>query len=208
MEAINQAGTSMGVVGMDGIVLAAERRSTGKLLDADRSQDKLYHISDDIIVAVAGLTADANILIDYARSLYQRYLLTYDAPMPVEKLVQAVCNVKQNYTQSGGLRPFGVSMLYAGWDEEFGYQLYQSDPSGNYSGWKATCIGANNSMASSIFKSDYQDSLNTEEVKRLIVKAFSKSIEASKIDCDRGIILILLILLIHYSGNRCPDQSR
>ena len=30
-----------------------------------------------------------------------------------------------------------------GWDRRLGFQLYQSDPSGNYSGWKATCIGNN-----------------------------------------------------------------
>ena len=42
-----------------------------------------------------------------------------------------------------GLRPFGVSILYMGWDRHYGFQLYQSDPSGNYSGWKATCIGNN-----------------------------------------------------------------
>ena len=48
---------------------------------------------------------------------------------------------------SSGLRPFGVSILYMGWDKHYGFQLYQSDPSGNYSGWKATCIG-NNSVVS------------------------------------------------------------
>lgn len=46
-----------------------------------------------------------------------------------------------------GKRPFGVSILYMGWDKHYGYQLYQSDPSGNYSGWKATCIGNNSSVS-------------------------------------------------------------
>ena len=49
-----------------------------------------------------------------------------------------------------GKRPFGVSLLYMGWDQHYGYQLYQSDPSGNYTGWKATCIG-NNHQVSSFF---------------------------------------------------------
>ncbi len=61
--------------------------------------------------------------------------------MPVEQVVKYVCNHKQAYTQYGGLRPFGVSFLFAGWDKNFGFQLYQTDPSGNYSGWKATVIG-------------------------------------------------------------------
>ena len=61
--------------------------------------------------------------------------------MPVEQLVRHVCDYKQAYTQYGGLRPFGVAFLFAGYDKHHGYQLYQSDPSGNFSGWKATVIG-------------------------------------------------------------------
>lgn len=46
-----------------------------------------------------------------------------------------------------GKRPFGVSLLYMGWDKHYGFQLYQSDPSGNYGGWKATCIGNNSAVS-------------------------------------------------------------
>ena len=55
----------------------------------------------------------------------------YEETMPCEQLVSFVCDIKQAYTQYGGKRPFGVSILYMGWDKELGYQLYQSDPSGN-----------------------------------------------------------------------------
>ena len=92
-----------------------------------------------ICCAVAGITSDANNLIDYARLQAQRYLFRYTEPMPVEQLVSNICNMKQGYTQYGGLRPFGVSFLYAGYDKIYGFQLYHSDPSGNYAGWKATC---------------------------------------------------------------------
>merc|ERR1711878_195908 len=57
--------------------------------------------------------------------------------------------------QYGGLRPFGVAFLFAGYDEHYGFQLYQSDPSGNYSGWKATVIGANNQAGKSLLKNEY-----------------------------------------------------
>lgn len=49
-----------------------------------------------------------------------------------------------------GKRPFGVSLLYIGWDKHYGFQLYQSDPSGNYGGWKATCIGNNSAVSISV----------------------------------------------------------
>ena len=52
-----------------------------------------------------------------------------------------------------GKRPFGVSLLYMGWDKHYGFQLYQSDPSGNYGGWKGTCIGNNSAVSFQIVSS-------------------------------------------------------
>lgn len=80
------------------------------------------------------------------------------------------------------MRPFGASFLWAGWDKVHGFQLYQSDPSGNYGGWKATCIGANNTTAQSIFKSDYEeDSMTVLEAKKLLVKVLGKTVESATI---------------------------
>lgn len=99
--------------------------------------------------------ADANILINSARLAAQRHAFAFGEPVPVEQLVRALCDAKQGYTQFGGLRPYGVSLLYAGWDRERGFQLYQSDPSGNYSGWKATAVGAGAAAAQAILRADY-----------------------------------------------------
>jgi 20S proteasome alpha/beta subunit len=65
--------------------------------------------------AAPGGAADANILINRCRLAAQQYRFQYQEPIPVEQLVRAVCDSKQGYTQFGGLRPFGVSLLYAGW---------------------------------------------------------------------------------------------
>merc|ERR1712168_908876 len=101
-------------------------------------------------------TADANVLVMRLRDYAQRYELNYHEPMPLEDLVRDLCDIKQAYTQFGGKRPFGVSILYMGWDKHYGYQLYHSDPSGNYSGWKATCIGNNHSAAHSLLTQEYK----------------------------------------------------
>mmetsp|Transcript_25058 Transcript_25058/g.69127 ORF Transcript_25058/g.69127 Transcript_25058/m.69127 type:complete len:268 (+) Transcript_25058:175-978(+) len=156
IEAINNAGTCVGILAKDGIVMASERRITSGLLAPSKTSEKTYQLSSHISCNVAGLTADANILIDQARLRAGRYAYTYQEPIPVEQLVEHVCNYKQFYTQRGGLRPFGVAFLFAGYDEHYGFQLYQSDPSGNYSGWKATVIGANNQAGKSLLKSEYK----------------------------------------------------
>lgn len=71
--------------------------------------------------------------------------------------LQHLCDTKQAYTQFGGKHPFGVSLLYSGWDKRHGSQLYQSDPSRNYAGWKATRTGNNSTAAVSMFTQDYKE---------------------------------------------------
>eukprot|EP00026_Physarum_polycephalum_P014817 Phypoly_transcript_15376.p1 GENE.Phypoly_transcript_15376~~Phypoly_transcript_15376.p1 ORF type:complete len:238 (+),score=30.10 Phypoly_transcript_15376:97-714(+) len=175
MEAINHAGACIGILGTDGVVLAAEKKSTSKLLETDVSSEKMYKIDNHLACAVAGITADANIIINYARLSSQRYYYTYQEPMPVEQLVAQVSDLKQGYTQYGGLRPFGTSFLYAGWDRHYGFQLYHSDPSGNYGGWKATAIGANNQSAQSLLRAEYKPEFKVEDALKLAAKVLSKS---------------------------------
>lgn len=148
--------------------------------------EKTYQLCPHASCNVAGLTADANILIDQARLRAGRYAYQYQEPIPVEQLVEYVCNYKQFYTQRGGLRPFGVAFLFAGYDEHYGFQLYQSDPSGNYSGWKATVIGANNQAGKSLLKSEYKTGEEAEEsipdvqeALKLAVKVLNKTMDGT-----------------------------
>ena len=104
IEAINNAGTCVGLKSTDGVVLAAEKRVVSKLLAPSKTSEKTYTIDDHAACLVAGLNADANILIQEARVRSQRYLYEYQEPIPVENMVKAVCNYKQAYTQFGGLR--------------------------------------------------------------------------------------------------------
>lgn len=124
-------------------------------------------------------------LVNYARTSAQRHLSTYNEDIPVEQLAQHLCNLKQGYTQYGGLRPFGVSLLYAGWDPHYAFQLYHSDPSGNYSGWKATCIGANNGTAQSLLKQDYKDDISLEEAIGLVLKTMSKTMDSTTLGSEK-----------------------
>lgn len=191
IEAINNAGTCVGLLASDGIVMASERKVTSGLLAPPKRSEKTYVLAPHLACNVAGLTADANRLMEEARLRAGRYHYQYQEPIPVEQLVEFVCNYKQYYTQRGGLRPFGVAFLFAGYDRHYGFQLYQSDPSGNYSGWKATVIGANNQAGKSILKSDYEttpsDAMEGTEPQipdiqaalRLAVKVLNKTMDGT-----------------------------
>jgi len=186
MEAIGHAGTCLGILAKDGVVLAAEKRNTNKLLDEVASSEKIYKLHDDIACSVAGITSDANVLTAELRLMAQRYLLQYQEPIPCEQLVSTLCDVKQAYTQFGGKRPFGVSLLYMGWDRHYGFQLYQSDPSGNYGGWKATCIGNNSAAAISMLKQEFKvDESNVQTCLQLAVKVLGKTLDTNKLTADK-----------------------
>ena len=174
-----------------GVVVVVEKKVTSKLLAPTRSSDKVYKIDGHVVAAVAGLTADANILVEYARLCAQRHAYTYSEPQPVEALVQLLCDYKHSYTQYGGLRPFGVSFLYAGWDRHHGFQLYQSDPSGNYSGWKATAIGANSTSAMAALKADYAESMSLPDAVRLALRVLTKAMDATAPSAEKVEVVLL-----------------
>ncbi|KAJ6246548.1 proteasome subunit alpha type-4 [Anaeramoeba flamelloides] len=205
MEAIRHAGSAVGILATDGVILATEKRVVSPLLDQSiiskteiSNSEKLYKIDSHLVCAVAGITSDANTLINISRMTCQRHTYTYGQKMPIEQLVRRVCDIKQGYTQYGGLRPFGVSFLFAGYDEDFGFQLYLADPSGNYSGWKAVAIGTNHNSATSMLRSEFKinkeqtgdnlegtKELNLKEATKLVVKVLAKTMDSTSLNSEK-----------------------
>lgn len=76
-------------------------------------------------------------------------------------------------------------MLYMGWDKHYGFQLYQSEPSGNYGGWKATCIGNNHQAAVSMLKQEYKDTPTLKQCLELAIKVLSKTLDSTKLSSNK-----------------------
>src|SRR3970282_24254 len=91
-----------------GVVLMADRKIGSRLVETS-SIEKIFQIDEHIGCATSGLVADARVLVDYARLVAQINKVTYAERMGVDLLVQRVCDFKQNYTQYGGVRPFGTT---------------------------------------------------------------------------------------------------
>jgi 20S proteasome subunit alpha 2 len=133
LAAANNGETSIGLKTKDGIILACEKYLGSVLID-ETSFNKISNVSKYIGSSYSGLGPDFKVLLKKGRKEFQTYKLTFmDDLMPIHSISKQVANLMQEYTQSGGVRPFGVCMFLAGSDRD-GNHLYQVDPSGAYYG--------------------------------------------------------------------------
>ncbi|EKF98756.1 proteasome alpha 3 subunit, putative [Trypanosoma cruzi] len=196
-EAISQAGTVIGILTTGGVVLGAEKGVQNSLFDSENMEDKnisgekMYKIASHIGCSVAGVTSDAYALLNYARLSANRHHYTYQEPMAAEDLCRLLCDEKQLYTQYGGVRPFGVSFLLAGWDRHHGYQLYHTDTSGNYNAWRAYAIGQNDQVAQSLLKRDWKPELTLDEGIVLCLRVLGKTMDTVKLSAERLEVAVL-----------------
>ena len=134
-----------------------------------RSVRKIVNLDNHIALACAGLKADARVLINRARIECQSYRLTIEDPVTVEYITRYIAGLQQKYTQSGGVRPFGLSTLIIGFDPHTGTPaLYQTDPSGTFSAWKANATGRNSNSIREFLEKNYTETSGQETVKLAI----------------------------------------
>lgn len=124
----------------------------------------------------AGMGPDFRVVIRNARKNAQKYYLTYREVQPVSQVVRESALLMQEYTQSGGVRPFGVSCLVAGYDDD-GPQLFQVDPSGSSFGWKATAIGKNYVNAKNFLERRYNEDMELDDAVHIALLTLRESYE-------------------------------
>jgi len=174
-EAVKTGATSIGLVCRDAVVLLAQKRISSSLI-VGGSHEKIYQIDSHVVAASSGLVADARKLVDLSRLEAQRHRLTYDEAISVELLAKKVGDHIQAYTQYGGVRPYGVSLLIAGADGDL--RLFETDPSGALFEYKATAIGSGKKAVEELFEKEYREGLDLDDALKLCVKALKKVSDA------------------------------
>lgn len=168
-KAVEKASTAVGALFSNGVVLAAAR-SLQKLLVTE-SSEKISKIDKHIGLAACGILADSRVLVDYARIRSQINRITYGEPIELWALVKDISDRKQRFTQVGGIRPFGVSLLVAGMDGS--PHLFETDPSGTLREWKAHAVGRGSKEARKVLMEKYREGMTKEEILSLALKALN-----------------------------------
>ena len=189
IEAVRRGATAIVCRNDKSVVFAVEKKSSD-LQDNDKGSEKIFKIDDHIGVAIAGLTADARVLVDRARVQAQVNILSYDEKISVKDSTLNICEYLQAYTMNAGTRPFGVSFLIAGVDSN-GASLYLTDPSGAMWGYKAFAIGSGATEARAFLEKNYKEDINDDDLKLLPLKTLKELMgeDLDKDTCDVAFIL-------------------
>jgi 20S proteasome subunit alpha 2 len=162
LAAANNGETTLAIKTKDGVILATEKYLSSILVD-ESSFTKIVPMSKYIGSTYSGLGPDFKVLSKKSRKDFQSYRLEFmDEIMPVHSLAKECANLMQEYTQMGGVRPFGLCTFYAGYDR-LGYHLFQVDPSGAYYELKAGAIGKGRQKAVQSLERRYQDNMSMDD---------------------------------------------
>ncbi len=179
--------TAIGMVCKDGVILVTDKRLVDKLV-VPESIEKIFKIDQHVMATAAGILSDARVLIERAQVKAQQHRVDFDSPIDNLAVVKDLCNLKQYTTQSGGLRPFGVSLLVAGVDEK-GASLYETDPTGIFNQFKASVIGEGEADLEEMLHKEYKESMTMDEGLQLAIKMLKKvlndNFKAERIDAAR-----------------------
>jgi proteasome alpha subunit len=181
-KTVRLGSSSIGMTCKDGIFILADKRVEDKLIISS-SANKIYEIDSHIIASVAGISADAKVLIDKAQLLAQQNKMTYDSPIEPELIIKEISGIKQQFTQYGGARPFGVSIMVAGIQEKKP-RLYTSDVTGNYFEYYANAIGENDAKLKEALREKYKKDLTIKQGVKIALDIF-KGIQKEEFNINK-----------------------
>lgn len=181
-KVIRLGSASIGMVCKEGVIIVSDKRIRDKLIAAE-STHKIMEIDSHIMAASAGLLADSRILVDNAQVMAQQNRITYGSAIEPISVIRMIADKKQQFTQYGGARPFGVSMLIAGVHKKVGH-LFTSDVTGNFFSYKANAIGENDEKIKEILRTDFKEGISIDEGIRFSMKIF-KDILGKNFEVDR-----------------------
>ena len=173
LEAVRRGTLVIAAKSKAGAVLVTRKKFT-KLMDSS-TIEKIFQMDEHMGCAIAGLHADSRILVDYARVQCQVHRLTYSEPVRIQTITRKLADIKQQYSQHGGVRPFGSSLLIVGIDPDGMPRITTTSPSGIYWSWRGTAMGRNADTARETLEKELNDEMSMEELVKLGIKILKES---------------------------------
>jgi len=187
-KTIRLGSSSIGMVCSDGVFIIADKR-VEDILVVKTSANKIHEIDSHILASVAGIISDARVLVEKAQILAQQHRVTYDSPIEPELIIKEIANIKQQFTQYGGARPFGVSLMVAGINNKKP-ELFTSDITGNYFSYYTNAIGESDEKIKDKLREKYKPELTIKKGAKLALDIF-KEVQGKNFNLNRFEIIYI-----------------
>ena len=181
-KTVRLGSASIGMVCSDGVFILADKRVKDKLI-VQSSANKVYEIDSHIISSVAGIVSDARVLVERSQVVAQQHRITYDSPIEPELIIKEVANTMQQFTQYGGARPFGVSLMIGG-IRNGRPELFTSDITGNYFSYYANAIGEGDEKIRERLRESHKPDMEIKRGVKLALEMF-EDIQGKNFEIDR-----------------------
>jgi proteasome alpha subunit len=172
---IEKGSPAVAITYKNGIVVVTDKKIYSSLI-IPKSIEKVFKIDNHIWTACSGLIGDGRRLVDFARQIAQENRTYYDNAIEIETLVRRIASIIQYFTQYGGARPFGVSLIIAGVDS-LGKHIFETEPSGAITEYKAVAIGQNREKLMKYLEKNYKENISLETAIKLGIKALSLNLD-------------------------------
>ncbi len=165
--------TTVGLVCRDGVVLAAEKKSTMGNLVASKETEKIFQLDDHIAMTIAGLSGDAQALVRYMKAELKLFSMENQR----KSSIKGAATLLSNILHGNKFYPFYVQLIIAGMDPS-GPSIYDLDPvGGTEEEKKFFSTGSGSPMALGVLEDSYKDGMSVEEGSRIAVRAIRAAIE-------------------------------
>lgn len=181
-ENLNTGTTTLGIRYKDGVVIASERRATMGNMIAHNQVQKVYKISDNLGMTIAGLVGDAQLMVRYIQSEVAMYSIKRGAPMTVNAASTLVANVIR--------QGFYLQLVVAGYDSTGGH-VYSIDGAGGYIEDKWVSTGSGSPFSMGVLEGKYKDDMTESEAVDLAISALNSSIRRDSASGDGMLISVI-----------------
>lgn len=161
--------TTVGLKLRDSVVIAADKRASQGYFIAHKGVRKILKIDDHIVMSIAGLVADAQILASQLQYLARKHRYEEGVPVSVKTLVSYLGLLLNTYKYF----PFEVQLLVGGYDME--PRLYAVQWFGDYVEENYAVTGSGSPIAVGLIENRYSPDMNVEEAVKLAVEAIKAS---------------------------------
>ena len=166
--------TTLGMVCRDGVVLAAEKKSTLGYLIASKESEKILPVEEHVALTIAGASGDAQALARYLKAELKLFSIQNQRKISVKGAATLLSNILQGGRWT--YMPYMVQLIIAGYDE--GPSIFSLDAIGSVEEEKKFfSTGSGSPMALGVLEDGYKDGISVDEASKLALRAIRSAIE-------------------------------